>query len=311
MSYYGRLNTGLQTDAAISPMGEMDQYRTALIQGLTYTFTAAGASSGNGTLSDPHMSLTTIGGQQIAYSDDVSSSNFDSQITWTATSTADYFINVAENGNNAVGTYKFQISPGYASNYNDRVAGTGWGDAIAGMDGNDLIAGGGGNDYLYGQNGNDTLQGGADADYLNGGAGNDVLRGGGQNDVLVGGTGADQLIGGTYSDRFVFTSVNDSTPAVWDAILPGDGAYAFEGIGVNGGDVIDLSQIDANPYQAGNQAFVFSQTMGVGTVQLYNDAQGNTVLVGSVDADADPEFLLKIADGNIVAGQYALSDFIL
>ena len=53
-------------------------------------------------------------------------------------------VNVGENGNNATGTYVFQISPGYASNYNDRVAGTGWGDAIAGMDGNDMIAGGGG-----------------------------------------------------------------------------------------------------------------------------------------------------------------------
>lgn len=313
MSYYGHLATGYKVAGSISPMGETDSYRVTLIPGLTYSFTAQGASSGNGTLADPHMALTTLSGRQLAYGDDISSSNRDAQIVWTApagTTPIDYSLNVAENGNNSTGSYNLTVSAGYASNYADRVVGSAYADAIAGMAGNDQLSGGNGNDYLYGQDGNDYLMGMNDHDYLNGGAGNDSLRGGTGSDRLIGGTGADQLIGGSGADRFVFYA-GDSGRYDFDSIIAGDGAAAFDGVGAAAGDVIDLSAIDANPYLAGNQAFRFSATLTTGTAQLTENARGDTVLMASTDNDAEAEIVIRIVDGAVRATQYAANDFIL
>ncbi|AXC48686.1 hypothetical protein DRW48_02375 [Paracoccus suum] len=313
MSYYGRLPTGYSIGGSISPVGETDSYRVTLVPGLTYSITAQGSSSGNGTLVDPHMALTTLSGRQLAYDDDISSSNYDAQIVWTAPaggSSLDYFVNVAENGDNASGTYKLTVSAGYASNYADRVVGSAYGDAIAGMDGNDQLAGGNGNDYLYGQNGNDYLMGLNDHDYLSGATGNDSLRGGTGSDRLVGGAGADQLVGGSGADRFIFYA-GDSGRYDYDAIMAGDGGLAFDGIGAAAGDVIDLSAIDANPYVAGNQAFQFSSTLTTGTAYLTENTRGDTVLMASTDADSEPELVIQIRDGAYTASQYAANDFIL
>ena len=67
---------------------------------------------------------------------------------------------------------------------------------------------------------------------------------------------ADHLFGGLGTDVFDFDSVADSAPGSRDIIRGGVGIAAFEGAGVAGGDLIDLSGIDANTAAAGNQAFV-------------------------------------------------------
>jgi Ca2+-binding RTX toxin-like protein len=127
--------------------------------------------------------------------------------------------------------------------------------------------------------------------------------------VLVGGAGADVLIGGLGADRFDFDAVSESTATVRDAIRTGGGASAFEGAGVSGGDVIDLSGIDANTSVAGNQAFLFGGT-GIGHLSLVNSGT-TTIVNGNVDADATFEFVLAIEDGSLLAAAYKAGDFIL
>lgn len=312
MSNYGRLNTGLQVSGSISPATETDSYRTFLIAGLTYQFDAQGRSSGNGTLTDPHMAVTTTGGTQLAYDDDVSSTNRDAQIVYTPSRSGDYLVNVAENGGNATGSYRFTISPGYASDYNDDVRASQYGDAIAGLDGNDAIAGFAGQDYLYGQNGNDSLRGGDDRDNLFGGNGNDLVRGEGGGDLINGGAGADRLAGGVGSDRFIFNLASDSAPNAFDRIIQLDDRVAFSGIGVEGGDVLDVSGIDADPSISGNQAFRFSSgPLTRGVAQLYENDEGDTIFVASTDNDTTPEILIRIEDGSIRATAYTSDEFIL
>jgi serralysin len=139
----------------------------------------------------------------------------------------------AGNGNNIVD----------GSSGND-VINTGNGrDSLVGGTGNDIINAGGGEDRLFGGDGNDVLNGGAGKDVLNGGAGNDTLAGGSGNDVLTGGSG---------NDVFKFTSVSDSP-----ASSPRDVISDFFGNGNLPGDVIDLSDIDANSTIGGNQTFTF------------------------------------------------------
>jgi Ca2+-binding RTX toxin-like protein len=84
---------------------------------------------------------------------------------------------------------------------------------------------------------------------LDGGGGNDVINAKAGNDILIGGTGQDTLVGDIGADRFVFTSLADS----YAGAATRDFLNGFS----NGFDRIDLSAIDANPFNAGDQAFRF------------------------------------------------------
>lgn len=150
----------------------------------------------------------------------------------------------------------------------------------------------GGNDRLIsienlvGSNYSDSLSGNTLANRLDGGFGNDTLTGDAGNDSLLGGGGRDQLTGGLGADTFVFSEAYDGWQIIgMDSILDFNSAE---------GDRIDLSAIDANPTQAGRQAFVF---VGAGdfsaTGQLRYDA-ANGILYGNVDADPDAEFAIQL-----------------
>ncbi|MDW3223373.1 MAG: calcium-binding protein [Paracoccaceae bacterium] len=186
-------------------------------------------------------------------------------------------------------------------------------DFLQGGDGNDTLEGNAQADELFGENGNDILRGGDGFDFLDGGAGNDILVGGNGKDILVGGFGMDILRGNAQADTFVFGSVSASTLALADII---DG---IEGVGNAGGDVIDVSGIDANSMSGGNQSFTFlgnvSNTVGLnfGAGGLWvQNAGGQTRVFGNTDNDTTIEFAIRINDGSgITASDYLSSDFIL
>ena len=122
----------------------------------------------------------------------------------------------------------------------DLVAGTGAADAISGLSGNDTLFGFAGADQLFGGDGADRLSGGAGRDKIDGGTGNDLLDGGAARDLLTGGLGR---------DRFDFNAILDS----------GAGANRRDTISdfKHGQDRIDVSTIDANSANSGNDKFVW------------------------------------------------------
>ena len=314
MAYLGRIETGTSKTGAISPVGDFDTYNTTFIAGLTYSASAKGASSHSGSLVDPNIALYDASGTRLLFNDDVTpGSSRDGQITFTigAGGTAVYTLGVGEQGNNATGSYTLTVSAGYASNNADSVTGTNANDAIHGMAGNDILYGMGGNDNLIGGTGNDTLLGGDLGDVLQGQAGNDMLRGQSGNDILYGALGADTLVGGAGADTFRFLSNSDSNSRFGvDVITGGDGAVAFEGVGLRGGDVIDLHGIDANLTIAGNQDFVFSASRAAGTCSL-SEVNGETVLNAHLNNDGVADLTIRIADGAISAYDYTSDEFIL
>lgn len=307
-----RLNTGYSIARTVDYAGDTDSFSTTLISGLTYSMRVSGASSGGGSLADPNLTLTDSAGRVLRFNDDiVNGVNRDARITFTADRTATHNLIVGEQGNNATGSYTLILTPGFATNGYDTVKGTAYADAVDGMAGNDILRGNGGNDALFGGTGNDTLMGGTENDRLIGDAGNDSLRGESGNDRLIGGDGADRLIGGLGSDVFDFNLASDSDAGGIDVIAAGDGATAFQGVGVAGGDVLDLSGIDANEYLSGNQAFHWSTSKTAGTVYLAN-SNGSTVLYAHTDNDGASDFAVVISDGtSIAARDYAGSDFLL
>lgn len=307
-----RLDTGYSTQRAIDYLGDRDSFSTVLIDGLTYSARVSGSYSGGGSLADPNLTLRDGSGRVLGFNDDISNGvNRDARIVFTAQQTGTYELIVGEQGNNATGSYRLILTPGFASNANDNVNGTNYADAVDGMAGQDLLRGNGGHDALFGGSGNDTLLGGSGNDRLIGDGGSDVLRGQSGSDRLFGSDGGDRLIGGAGADVFDFNLASDSDGNGIDVIAAGDGASAFQGAGVSGGDVIDLSGIDANEYRSGNQSFQWSDSKTAGTAYLGNSS-GSTVLYGHTDNDGNEDFAVVIADGSgISAGIYENNDFIL
>jgi Ca2+-binding RTX toxin-like protein len=116
--------------------------------------------------------------------------------------------------------------------------------------------------------------------------------------VLISGNGSDTMTGGADADRFVHTT---------DDLHFGDVITDFNRVA---GDRIDLSAMDADTVEAGDQAFVF-----IGTAAFSHRAGELRYLVtgpdavasGDVDGDGVADFritLLGVPD--IVAGDFAL-----
>jgi hypothetical protein len=163
---------------------------------------------------------------------------------------------------------------------------------------------------LKGAAGNDVLLGGAGGDSLYGNDGNDVLRGQDSDDYLAGRRGVDILIGGLGADRFRFANAAESLAANPDIIRAGDGAAAFEGVGIQGGDQLDLRGFDADTTVTGIQKFVFGST-GRGGLSLVDLGNDNTLVRGNTNGDAAFEFAVVIEDGVIKAADYAAVDLML
>jgi Ca2+-binding RTX toxin-like protein len=159
----------------------------------------------------------------------------------------------------------------------------------------------------------DDLAGGDGNDILLGGSGADTLRGEAGDDVLIGGEGLDLLAGALGADRFVFRTVADSGFGQADVI------QNIDGIGVAGGDVIDLSAIDAVSASAGDDAFIFHGEMttaaglalGAGALWVKN-SNGETRVYATVDDDAAIDLAIRIIDGpGVSASDYIATDFLL
>ncbi len=156
---------------------------------------------------------------------------------------------------------------------------------------NDTLQGSASNDLLRGAGGHDRLNGRAGFDDLQGGAGSDLLQGGRGADRLVGGEGRDRLTGGKDADVFAFRAIGDGRDVITD-------------FSAAGGDVIDLSEIDARASKTGDQAFHFVDALSGRSgeaVLTYQRAHDRTVLALDVDGDGSADMTLRFV-GHVTAG---------
>lgn len=162
----------------------------------------------------------------------------------------------------------------------------------SGNDGDNTLVGNNASNRLLGGAGSDVLSGQNGGDVLRGGSGHDRLKGGGGNDILDGGTGRDTMDGGAGADTFVFRSANESAVGRnRDVIQSFDKAR----------DVINLSAIDADGTQRGDQSFDFIGRDGfsghAGELRFRNG-----LLQADTDGDGRAEFEVS------VLGHASLSD---
>lgn len=185
------------------------------------------------------------------------------------------------------------------TNGNNTLNGTANADTMNGLAGNDILNGNAGDDTMDGGTGNDTLNGGDGNDTLNGGTGTDILNGGNGNDILIDSNGRDTMTGGAGADIFRFSAaIADigNTANTRDIITDFSRAQ---------GDLIDLSAIDANTGNGGNQAFTF-----IGTAAFTAAGQvryQNGVLQGNVNNNLGADFSITMQASPALAA----ADFIL
>ena len=165
-------------------------------------------------------------------------------------------------------------------------------------------AGAGGNPepHIIGSDFNDNFTGNAANNVLSGGQGNDILSGVAGNDVLIGGLGQDSMNGGAGNDTYVFTNLADSgnTIPTADVISGWDST-----------DVIDLSGIDANSSDDGNQAFAFVAANTPGTVSnsiTWTESDGNTNVSLDTNGIAGAEMMVVLTG---IGLNLTAADFIL
>jgi hypothetical protein len=140
---------------------------------------------------------------------------------------------------------------------------------------------------VAGDRGDNAVRGGEADDQLFGRGGADFLRGFGGDDVLRPGLGADLMCGGAGGDTFVLRWLREGDEAERDVILD------FE----TGRDMIDLSAIDANRAQPGNQAFKW---LGRGDFGADPGGLrfGDGRLLGDVDGDREADLALHLVGGS-------------
>lgn len=202
---------------------------------------------------------------------------------------ADLILNPARGSD---GSYHYLVFRDSADNTYHQNYWSGWGSLATQLSGMPIwggqsgepVSGDSDNDVIHGAGGNDRVSGQAGDDQLWGDAGDDSLDGGQGSDMLYGNEGRDLLSGGAGWDRFVFLTSSDSVPGNKDVLID------F----VGGVDKIDLSAIDANSGQDGDQSFTFIGkfpfTGTAGQLRLTPDND----LAGDVNGDRKADFAIRL-----------------
>lgn len=157
-------------------------------------------------------------------------------------------------------------------------------DLMSGGSGADSIRGGNGDDRMSGGNGNDTIFGDNGADMLYGGGKSDIMSGGKKADMLDGGSGKDIMSGGEGSDDFIFDDGDSSTVNSKRDVITD----------FSSGDEIDLSSMDANTTNNGDDTFVFSGTSSGANSIWYSTNGTNAVVMGDQDGDGQADFEIQL-----------------
>ena len=151
--------------------------------------------------------------------------------------------------------------------------------------------------------GNDKITGNSSNNVINTDAGNDTIDGGNGNDTLIGGSGTDTMTDGGGNDIYRFLTISDSQVGAARDILTDF---------TRGVDKIDLSAIDANTTIAGDQAFTFVGTGGIGSGGQFNYFISGSSLIVQAEIEGDGNLTVDMQiqlNGGLSA--IAATDFIL
>jgi len=251
---------------ALEKAGDRDWVKVILSDTQTYMFFLSFQEAGSATAGNSVLRIYNANGDLVAENDNRDLSSLNSFIEFSPSSTGTYYIEAAEFGDNAAGSYSLAY---VITSSQDIFHGLSDGDNVYEAQLDEIVAGGKGNDTLsvgntgvvFGEQGNDTITGldiasQAVGDHIFGGLGNDTIfgRGGGDflfgdagNDFIFGGDHGDNIYGGPGADTLKGESGNDTfhikgSEGVGDSI---DGGLDNDTIRVDGGGTVTLSNFNA------------------------------------------------------------------
>lgn len=107
----GVVAVGASTQGTIGGVGDVDWFRVALTAGHTYQVQARGASSGNGTLEDPVLTVLSSAGLAVATFDD-GGVGLDSNGSFTPSTSGTYYLSVQSyaGADSLTGTYRVALT---------------------------------------------------------------------------------------------------------------------------------------------------------------------------------------------------------
>lgn len=106
--FLGSLTPGIAVNGSLDYAGDSDQYGVNLVAGRQYYIEMEGTATGEGTLSDPLLSLQR-NGVQIALDDD-GGRGFNSRIVFTPTTSGLYTVEARDFGSNNSGTFQLRVA---------------------------------------------------------------------------------------------------------------------------------------------------------------------------------------------------------
>jgi serralysin len=101
------LNPGATLTGAIDTLGDHDWYRIALVAGQTYTFRTS--ATGAGDVNDTTITIRDANGVQLAFNDDFGTGAY-SQVTFTATTSGFYFVDVGAYNDSLTGNFRISAA---------------------------------------------------------------------------------------------------------------------------------------------------------------------------------------------------------
>ena len=222
-------------------------------------------------------------------------------------------LSTAASANNDVLTGNANANTFSALAGNDKLVGLAAADTLNGGDGSDLLDGGPGNDRLNGDAGVDiAVYTGSTALVLDLGGTTDTARRSGETDTLtgiegaLGSSAADTFRGDALANYFRGAAGKDTATGGGGRDLYDYNLVADSPVGTGrdviadfapGIDDLDLAGVDADNTVAGDQAFRFVGTAGLGTTPGavgYLVSGGNTVVRASTDADGTAELAIQL-----------------
>lgn len=320
-----QLSVGQPVNARIETAFDEDAVFIDLSAGTVYRFEVRGAGAGLGfTLPDPYLVIANSSGTILADNDDISATNLEARLDFTAPTTGRYYIG-AFDITGGTGTYQFAasiVAPAAPGPGNDSVTGTGNNDSIWGL---------GGDDTLTGLAGNDTLDGGAGQDRLFGGSGDDLYLVDSQGDLTFesAGGGTDTVVATTGVYLWAEIEAGSLASSAGAAFLVGNGlANALAGNdfdnlllggagndsvrGMGGNDIL-YGEGGVDSLQGGDG--IDYLIGGAGNDSLFGDSgadalygeDGDDWLVGGASFETD--ILIGGAGNDTLAGNTLLGDY--
>ena len=110
------IGIGQSAQGRIASLGDSDWFRVNLVAGHTYTFAAAGEGATSNSLDNPYLRLRDSAGTQLAFDNDSGPSGY-SSLTFTASATGTYFLDVQAFNNASTGWYGLSAIEGTRATY--------------------------------------------------------------------------------------------------------------------------------------------------------------------------------------------------